>query len=52
MKSNLLYKVFAVILSIPLIALLFGGVADKAGANTDGSQTASSAATAYYEPTR
>lgn len=25
MKSNLLYKVFAIILSIPLIALIFGG---------------------------
>lgn len=25
MKSNLLYKVFAIILSIPLIATVFGG---------------------------
>lgn len=51
MKSNLLYKVFAIILSIPLIALLFGGAVGNA---SESSQTgsASSAATATYEPTR
>ena len=51
MKSNLHYKVFAIILGIPLIALLFGGAV---GSASESSQTdsASSAVTAYYEPTR
>lgn len=31
MKSNLLFKVFVIVLSIPLIALVFGGCADKSG---------------------
>lgn len=47
MKSNLLYKVFAIIVSIPLIALIFGGAV---GANADSSQTESGAA--YYEQAR
>lgn len=47
MKSNLLYKIFAIILSIPLIALIFGGAV---GANAESSQTDSGAA--YYEQAR
>lgn len=47
MKSNLLYKVFAIILSIPLIALIFGGVAGNA---SESSQSGSaSSVTANYE---
>ncbi|MDE6731781.1 MAG: hypothetical protein K2J77_02760 [Oscillospiraceae bacterium] len=47
MKSNLLYKVFAVIVSIPLIALIFGGAV---GSASDSSNTDSGAA--YYESER
>lgn len=39
MRSNLLYKVFAIIFSIPLIVLIFGGCSKKTG--EDSSQTAS-----------
>lgn len=51
MKSNLLYKVFAIILSIPLIALIFGGVTGNASENTQTS-SATTAVTANYEPNR
>lgn len=43
MKSNLLFKVFAIVLSIPLIALIFGGCSDKV--SEESSQTNSSAPT-------
>lgn len=49
MKSNLLYKVFAIILSIPLIALIFGGIT---GSASESNQTSSTAVTANYEPNR
>ncbi len=47
MKSNLLYKVFAIILLIPLVALIFGGCADKSGESSQTApQTSSTSSTA------
>lgn len=46
MKSNLLYKVFTVILSIPLIALIFGGCSGNLSESEESSQANSSTTTA------
>lgn len=38
MKSNLLSKVFVIILSIPMLALIFGGCSGKAAEDAGSSQ--------------
>lgn len=54
MKSNLLLKVFAIILSIPLIALIFGGCSEKSAEESSqagSSKPASSAPAVSILPT-
>lgn len=46
MKSNLPFKVFSIILCIPLIALIFGGCSDKSGGENSRNNSLNPAASA------